>query len=192
MWREYGNNYEGLAVGFRPTAITAMPGRIQKVKYLNPDTPEQFRQLIRDIASKFDPRRSPSDIEYWLEVSVSVFTAITALKHHSWAYEKEVRFIHVQGRNEPEPGAFRQTAEFSDEIPVLWAKPLSRTRLTGSVDYKAFPFGRRRNHTSDWSRAIDRVVIGPRCSLTETDVRALLDSNAFEGFEVEKSECQIR
>ena len=42
MWREYGDSYRGVAIGFRPTAITSMPGRIQKVKYLNSETPENF------------------------------------------------------------------------------------------------------------------------------------------------------
>jgi hypothetical protein len=192
MWREYGSNYSGVAVGFRPTAITSMPGRIQKVKYLNPETPEEFQQLVRDLASKSDPRHSLNDAEYWLEVVVSVFTAITALKHQSWAYENEIRFIHAQVRQEPELGAFRQVAEFSDETPVFWSKPLSRSRLDGTVEYKAFPFGRRTDSTSNPSRAIERVVIGPRCTLTEADVRALLEFNGLEGFEVEKSECLVR
>jgi hypothetical protein len=26
MWREYGSNYAGVAIGFRPTAITPLPG----------------------------------------------------------------------------------------------------------------------------------------------------------------------
>jgi hypothetical protein len=192
MWREYGSDHAGVAVGFRPTAITPMPGRIQKVKYLNPGTPEEFRQLVRDIASKFDPRHSLNDAEYWLEVVISVFTAMTALKHHSWAYEKEIRFIHAQVREEPRPGRFRRVAEFSDLTPVFWSEPLSRTGPNGPVEYKSFPFGRRKNGSSEPGRAIERVVIGPRCTMTEAEVRALLASNGFEGFEVEKSECQIR
>jgi hypothetical protein len=192
MWREYGSNYSGVAVGFRPTAITSMPGRIQKVKYLNPETPEEFRQLVRDVAQKFDPRHSLDDAEYWLEALIRLFTAITALKHHCWAYENEIRFIHAQVRQEPKPGAFRQVAEFSDETPVFWSKPLSRSRLNETVEYKAFPFGRRTDGTSDPSKAIQRVVIGPQCTLSEADVRALLEFNGFEGFEVEKSECLIR
>lgn len=191
MWREYGNNYSGVAIGFRPTAIISMPGRIQKVKYLNPDTQEEFRQLVRDMASKFDPQRSAGDLLYWIEAAVSAFTAITALKHHSWQYEKEIRFVYAQRRKEHNPSLL-PVAEFSDRTPVLWTKPLNRSRLGGLVDYKAFPFGRRENHTSDSSRAIERVIIGPRCSLVEEDIRNLLGANGYENFEVEKSDCQIR
>jgi Protein of unknown function (DUF2971) len=192
IWREYGSNYSGVAVGFRPTAIASMPGRIQKVKYLNPETPKDFRKVVREAASKFDAQHSLNDPLYWLEAGVNLFTAITALKHHSWAYEKEIRFIHAQVRQEPKPSAFRQIAEFSDETPVLWAKPMSRSRSNRIVEYKSFPFGRRTNGTTDPSRAIERVVIGPRCTLTEADVKSMLWSSGFEGFEVEKSECLIR
>jgi Protein of unknown function (DUF2971) len=190
MWREYGGNYTGLAIGFRPTAIASMPGRIQKVKYLNPNTAEDFRQHVRDIAAKFDPQRSQNDFLYRLEAGVSSFTAITALKHHSWAYEKEIRFIHAQLRKPQRE--MPQIAEFSDETAVLWSKPLSRPGQNGFVDYKAFPFGRRKDRTSDSTRAIHRIVIGPRCSLTETEIRTLLEKNGYAGFKIEKSDCQIR
>lgn len=191
MWREYGANYSGLAIGFRPTAITSMPGRIQKVRYLKPDTREDFRQLVRDIASKFDPQRSPNDLLYWVEAGVSSFTAMTALKHHSWEYEKEVRHIYAQTRKEHDP-RLQQTACFSDGTPVLWTKPLNRSGSNQPTDYMSFPFGRRNNHASDPSRAIERVVIGPRCTMTETDIKNLLEKNGYSGFEIEESDCQIR
>ena len=70
-----------------------MPGRIQKVKYLNPDTEDEFRQLVRDIAAEFDRQHSPSDLTYWITAGVGSFAAITALKHQSWAYEK-VAVLH--------------------------------------------------------------------------------------------------
>src|SRR5215216_1940197 len=48
MWNEYGSNYSGVAIGFRPTAITSMPGRIQKVKYVTEDTANDFRDVVRE------------------------------------------------------------------------------------------------------------------------------------------------
>jgi DUF2971 family protein len=126
MWREYGSNYSGVAVGFRPTAITSMPGRIQKVKYLSPDTPEDFRQAVRDVAANFDTRHDPNDSLYWMLASVGVFALMTALKHHSWSYEKEIRFIHAQVRDQPKPGGLDRIAEYSDETPVAWEQPRKR------------------------------------------------------------------
>jgi hypothetical protein len=190
MWREYGSNYAGIAIGFRPTAIMSMPGRIQKVNYLNPDTEEDFRQIVRNIAAEFDAKRSLTDVAYWLDAGTRSFAAITALKHHSWAYEKEVRFIHAQARETKKDKP--QIAEFSDETPVLWSNPLSREGQNGVVAYKAFPFGRRKDRASDPTRAIERIVIGPRCLLRDDEIRTLLTQNGFAGFEIEKSDCQIR
>ena len=190
MWREYGANYAGIAVGFRPTAITSMPGRIQKAKYLDSNTENDFERIVRDIVSNFDPQHSMNDAQYWLEAGISVFTAITALKHTSWAYEQEVRFIHAQVRQEQPPNTL--IAEFSDEAPVFWSAPLSRIRNGANVEYKAFPFGKRKDGKSDPSKAIERIVIGPRCNLARDDVATLLERNGYSGFEIENSDCQIR
>lgn len=167
MWNEYGNNYSGIAIGFRPTALTTMPGRIQKVKYLDEGTTESFRKIARDIAGRFDPNHSPGDLMYWLEANISAFTAITALKHRSWAHEQEVRFTHAQTRSEE---ATMQRAEFSDGAPVFWQRPLSRDVRGVQVAYKTFPFGRRRDGISDPTGAIELVVIGPRCTLWKSVV----------------------
>lgn len=189
MWREYGSNYEGVSIGFRPTAIIPMPGRIQKVKYLHPETPEEFRRLVRDIASNFETDHDPNDFRYWLDAGVSVFAAMTALKHHSWSYEDEVRFIHAQVREDP---GHRQIAEYADEMPVYWEKPLTRSRAGLAIEYKQFSFGRRRNGISDPTKAIAELILGPRCKLTEADAFKLLQSEGYTGFEIRKSECQIR
>jgi hypothetical protein len=112
MWNEYGSNYSGVAIGFRPTAITSMPGRIQKVKYVDEDTANDFRDIVREIASGFDPSHTFDDLTYWVTTRTSALSAITALKHRSWAHEREARFIHLQTRN-PE-SAWIPRAELSD------------------------------------------------------------------------------
>jgi len=190
MWREYGANYSGVSIGFRPTAITSMPGRIQKVKYLDPNTEEDFKRLVRDIAGSFDPQHSQNDANYWIVAGTSAFAAITALKHNSWSYEQEVRFIHAQVRQEQSAGT--QIAEYSDEMPVFWSRPLSRVRENTNIEYKSFPFGRRQEGSSDHRKAIERIVLGPRCTLTEEQARTLLQQNGYSDFSIEASDCQIR
>jgi hypothetical protein len=189
MWREYGDDLRGIAIGFRPTAITSLPGRIQKVKYLNPDTPEEFRQLIRDLAANFDPDHSPSDITYWTAANSMVLAAATALKHHSWEYEKEIRFVFAQVR--VDPGSM-PVSYHDDGTLVFWEKPLSRSRGPETVAFKAFPFGLRKNNSYDSCRAIARVLLGPRCEASTADIEAELKSSGFDGVEVARSECQIR
>jgi hypothetical protein len=190
MWREYADYYRGVAIGFRPTAIASMPGRVQKVKYLNPDTPEEFRQLVRDLASDFDPERSPKDIAYWTSATSMLLTAVTALKHHSWEYEKEIRFVYAQMR--ADPGRSLPISGFSDGTLIHWEKPLSRRRGTEVVEYKAFEFGLRRRKVYEFSRAIARIIVGPRCELSVADVRTELQKAGFEEFDVVRSECEIR
>jgi Protein of unknown function (DUF2971) len=190
MWNEYGSNYSGVAIGFRPTAITSMPGRIQKAKYVSDNTANDFREVVREIASNFDPNHSFDDVAYWIVASTTALSAITALKHRSWAHEQEVRFIHLQTRDLGNVQIPR--AEWSDGTPVYWQKPLSREVQGASVEYKTFPFGRQRNRSYEYSRAIERVVIGPRCTLSKDDVQFELEKNGFQNFEIENSDCQIR
>jgi hypothetical protein len=190
MWREYGDNYRGVAIGFRPTAITSMPGRIQKVKYLNPEIAEEFRQLVRDIASEFDPDHSPDDLIYWVTASSSILAAITALKHHTWEYEKEVRFVFAQVH--VNPGNNLPISQFSDEAPIYWETPLKRQRGDDLIDYKAFQFGRLKQRTYEFSGAIAQVVIGPRCELSVEEITSELQRNGFEGVDVVRSDCEIR
>ena len=190
MWNEYGSNYSGVAIGFRPTAITSMPGRVQKAKYVNEDTKNDFHEVVREIASRFDPSHNFDDVAYWITASTSAFSAITALKHRSWAHEREVRFIHLQTRK-PE-SVWIPRAELPDGTPVYWQKPLSREVRGARVEYKTFPFGRQKKRNYDYSGAIERVVIGPRCTLSKSEVQFELEKNGFKDFEIENSDCQIR
>ncbi|SNS38332.1 Protein of unknown function [Tardiphaga sp. OK246] len=190
MWNEYGSNYSGLAIGFRPSAITSMPGRIQKVKYMSDSTPDDFRQLVREIAGDFDRAHSPDDLFYWIDAVTSVMAAIIALKHRSWAHEQEIRFVHMQTSEQASPEIPR--AAFSDGTEIYWKAPLKRDGQRGSVEYKTFPFGRRAKSTCDPSRAIERVIIGPRCPLTRIEIQADLEANGFTNFVIEASDCQIR
>ncbi|MDP3077102.1 DUF2971 domain-containing protein [Bradyrhizobium sp.] len=189
MWREYGSNYGGVAIGFRPSAITSMPGRIQKVKYLNANTAEGYRQLVREIANEFRSDRSP-DVLYRVTAITSILAAITALKHQTWEYEKEVRFVFAQVR--ANSGNVIPVSGFSDGTPIYWEAPLTRRRGATVVNYKAFRFGRRKQKGYEFSRAIAQVVIGPRCELTVEETKSELQGNGFEGVDVVRSNCEIR
>ncbi|HZV07585.1 MAG TPA: DUF2971 domain-containing protein [Gemmataceae bacterium] len=190
MWAQYGDQSRGLAIGFRPSAITSMPGRIQMARYLNSDTAEDFRHLVRDIIAGFDPEHNPDDLIYWITAVTNARTAITALKHDSWEHEREIRFVFVQARADPEPSI--PISQYPDETPVFWEAPQRRLRGTESVDYKIFPYGQWRQGTCNPARAIERVVIGSRSSLSIEEVAAELRENGFERFQVVRSECEIR
>ena len=195
MWGAYGANYSGLAIGFRPTALIELPCRIQKVTYLDENTPEDFKRLVLEIAGQFDATRNPDDLIYWVDAVAYAFAAMTALKHSTWSYEKEVRLVHarrIQPPDENEDKIFSITDYFPDGKPVWWSQPLERTNGTRAVKYLEFPFGRFRNGAFDPSRAIERIVIGPNCPLSLSDVTDAMRQLGYERFEVAKSICEIR
>jgi len=181
MWREYGGNYRGVAIGFRPEAITSMPGIIQKVRYLQSDIENELRSIAREISGKSMP---PGIAKIF--GAIASLGIITAIKHRTWEYEKEIRLVFQQSRTRHD--GFK---EWPDGTKIFWEAPLSRTRGTERVEYKAFPFAGR-GSGSDRSRAIAAVVVGPRCELPVDDIKFELEKNGFEEFEIVKSECEIR
>src|SRR5262249_43834219 len=134
------------------------------------------------------------DLNYWIPANASAFATVTALKHATWAYEREVRLVYVQPIRPPDKDddVFSIMSLLPDGEPVRWTKP--RDRLSGprTVRYLEFPFGRFRNRSFDPSKAIEKVIVGPNCPLTSNDVIATMKDNGFQNFEVTKSVCEIR
>jgi hypothetical protein len=167
-----------------------MPGRIQKVKYLNDNIADGYRELVHVMAREFDPDHSHNDIAYWIAAATSILAAVTALKHQTWEYEKEVRFVFAQVR--ADPGNMNYISEFSDGTQVYWELPLTRRRGDALVEYKTFQFGRRKQKRHEFARAIAQLVVGPRCELTVEEIKSELQTNGFVDVDVVKSECEIR
>lgn len=189
MWGEY-TAYAGLSIGFKPTAINDIQARLQQANYLSDNTPEAFRAKVLEIAATHDPEGGVPEEEFWTQASVDAFTAITALKHHTWAYEREIRMIHLQTKQPPDPGD--GTLVSGDGEVNEWITPSTRTGANGEVSYLPFEFGRYRDSDDKHRRAIARVVIGPKCTLSRDAVAELLETNGYEGVEIVHSECRIR
>lgn len=137
----------------------------------------------------------PDDILNTLTAVVGTFALMTAHKHHSWAYEQEVRMIHAQRIIPPPPGEhemFSFTGQMPDGQLVKWTKPHERPGLDGPLHYLEFPFGRFKDGVFDPTRAIAEVIIGPRCALSTDYVSAVMATKGFKDFAVVKSDCQIR
>ncbi|QRG08700.1 hypothetical protein EZH22_10685 [Xanthobacter dioxanivorans] len=189
LWSEY-TGYVGLSVGFKPTAINDIQARLQQANYLSDNAPEAFRSKVLKIAATHDPEGCVANEQFWTQASVDAFTAITALKHHTWAYEREIRMIHLQTNDEPDPA---DGALVSDDGEVNeWITPSTRTGAGGEVSYLPFRFGRYRDGDDKHRRAIARVIIGPKCTLSIDDVAAMLATNGYNGVEIVRSECRIR
>lgn len=194
MWGAYGANYGGLAIGFRPGALFDLPARCQKVRYLNEGSPSEFRKLALEIASIL-PEHRDDDLARSIKGTVNAIAAISALKHNSWSYEREIRFVHGQPRKPQEPGGpeiFKWTGLMPDGQPILWTPPLERAIGSRTAHYLEYPFGKYRNGGFHPARAIKEVVVGPNCEHDPAEFEGILSDRGYGGFRVIRSECSIR
>lgn len=120
---------------------------------------------------------------------------MSANKHFSWAYEDEVRLVHMQTIAPPQSDwhqVLEWTGMLPDGHPIKWLEPLRRSTTVSEVNFLAFPFGRFRNGAFDPTCAIAEVIIGPKCTLTSDSVTSALAEQGFQNVVVVKSDCQIR
>ena len=195
MWNQYGDGYGGVAIGFRPTALNCIPARLQRVRYVDSSTDQEYRDLVLEIGVELDRAGSRLTLEQWMSALVNSFCTFTSLKHSTWSYEREIRMIHNQIKKQPEPGwdaIFHTTGFGPDGDPVRWTQPLSRKSGTRDVQYLTFPFGHFIDGKYDASGAISEVKLSPNCTISEQDARELLGTNGFRDFSVTRSDCAIR
>jgi hypothetical protein len=195
MWGAYGAQYGGIALGFRPAAVLGMTARVQKVRYIDPTSDDSLRTLAGEIAGQLDRMNSTKDWNAWISAlaGADAMAAVTAVKHVTWAYEKEIRLVHV--RSAEQPSGLRALVPLVD-LPngksLRWTPPLVRQVRGQTIHYLEFPFGRVRDGKFDAARSLRRVIIGPNCPLTTNDVDSALMENGFVDYEVVHSQCQIR
>ncbi|OAM79015.1 DUF2971 domain-containing protein [Devosia elaeis] len=190
MWREYATGGSGVSIAFRPTAMNAMPGRMQLVRYADETTPAVFRDAAIRAALTMGKPRSVSAI---LAAS-EAFATFTSLKHRTWAYEREVRMIFNQRDEKPDPNEIltQMVSAHPDGSIIEWAPPLTRESRGRTVKYFEFPFGRHTKNGPDPRRAIEHILLGPKCAMSAAEVTAILEAEGYEGFTIKASDCQIQ
>lgn len=194
MWSAYGQQYAGVSLGFRPSALLGIPARVQRVKYLDPaKEAEEFRNLALGIAAGLGQYARSNDLLPFINAGTNAITAVTALKHAKWGYEREVRIVYVQRKEKPTGDLAKFPATMMPGNKMLyWREPLVRTVGERSVSYVEFPFGRVRGDDCDSSRALKSVTLGPNCALTVAEVEGELKEQGYLDCVVQKSTCQIR
>lgn len=190
MWREYSSDYSGLCIGFRPTAVEAITGRMQLVRYIEDDISSYIKSSLLEISRQMGKQKS---IMRAIAAS-EVICIATSIKHRTWKYEKEARIIFSQRNTPPDPvDAFtKYVGENADGTVVEWEEPQVRFSGDREIKYRAFSFGRRRQGKVDARKAIEVVYTGPKCAMSNAEVEEYLRNQGFEEFKVLSSECEVR
>jgi hypothetical protein len=190
LWREYSAGGTGLSIGFRPTAMHGMQGRVQQAQYQGDDTEIRFRSVAIEALRRMG---QPRTLQRVLAV-VEAASAATCLKHRSWKYEREIRLLMHQHNAKPdisEPAA-KYIGQHPDGKLVEWREPLRREARGLSISYLECPFGRYSEGKIDGRRAIASVYRGPCCVIPREEISDLLSSNGFEGVSIIDSECAVK
>lgn len=194
MWRNYSNNGEGICIGFRPRSITDMAGRLQKIEYVATDIDSDIDLIIQDMLKPIiyakDINILSADSE--IDISSNLITLLSRMKHHTWRYEDEVRLVFASEiANSPDVQSI-PVATLPSGKPVPWAPAKSRIRNDSIVFYYEHSFGKEISGKHDPSESIDRISIGPNCTMSEQEAEFLLRRNSFKRFKIERSECRFR
>lgn len=194
MWQQYTPQASGVAIGFRPRAITDMHGRLQKVDYIDLSDVQHLRSVIKAIAEIFPQSSGLHDDQFWLDAVSFAFARITSTKHSSWQHEKEVRLCYSQIKvpDNETTSPFRITSISPDGSEHRWRQPFNRVRDGSEIPYVVMPYGKSIGKGNDPTRGIAEVVLGPKCTASRDEVADYLTDQGFSHFIVRKSDCAIR
>ena len=87
--------------------MTAVPGRMQLVRYAEDDVESFFRSVAIEAALRMG---QPKSVARSIATG-EAFAAVTSLKHRSWNYEKEVRIVYNQRHDRPDSNEILRTTQ---------------------------------------------------------------------------------
>jgi len=194
MWREYADDCSGVSIGFRPTAIKAMPIRIQRVKYLEDTNVDHLVELVRELTEPLVQEFGEPSLETWMAASTGIISAIVSAKHGSWTYEEEIRGTHaaVAADGDTEINGVPIPAYEYPDGKELFTDLRMRKSGKDDVRFIELPFGKYKNGEHNPMRAIEKVILGPQCDVTQKEIARRLLALGFSDFEIVCSECKIR
>lgn len=190
MWLGYTPDASGLSIGFRPRAIKDMHGRLQQVEYVKPTDSSNITAAVRAVASVFPETKGLRDDEFWLVAISMLYSKISSCKHSSWAYEREVRLCFSE--QQERLGDVQPVSEVRGRNVVVWVEPKFRSRGEETIPYIEMPFGKLAGDAHDPTRAIENVILGPKCKMTVLDVQVHLTEEGYRDFSVSVSDCRVR
>jgi hypothetical protein len=97
QWRAYGDDGRGFAIGFRAAALAALPVTLLKVEY---DREKQVTEMMQALVATYQRRQEDRAPESeFMEDCCLLATYMVAFKHPAFAYENEIRCVHVVNVN---------------------------------------------------------------------------------------------
>ncbi|HBB29910.1 MAG TPA: hypothetical protein DC000_11840 [Clostridiales bacterium] len=169
QWRCYGNNGQGIAIGFNLDYFENIKNYdsdrdfiIERVIYSDEEQEQLLLNTVFELLDKKDKFFNINNMNY-LSLVGKIFKLGQIFKNSSFEYEKEIRLIHGNSEMAAEPDMFKYRAT-EDNIVSYLEVPLD----IKNVDKKA----------------INEVIIGPKCKITQENLRYFC-FNYYELFDVD-------
>ena len=174
QWRGYANNGNGIAIGFSKKYLDAISGyslRCPTFNFLigNVSYRKSFSSLFEKMFDMHDKNKFD---EFVLHAMMDLTHASALFKHPSFKEEKEWRIIYSMD----DYGITKQMLNF-DNFDSISSDEYKRNFGIPKIDYNVKDtdiIPHMEIKLNDLSKAIDCIVIGPKCTVTEKDIRHIL------------------
>ena len=182
QWRAYGDDGKGFAIGIRADCLDLMPVRTLKVEY---NEEKQVLEMMAEMLAMYEryTANGKADDQAFFEDRVLAATFSVGFKNPAFAYENEVRSLHVVGISKDEPPRFvdhggtnSKGQEFS---PFEISYQVSENHLRAFVD---IPFWNQ-----DEPCPISEIVIGPKNQSSPSSILLYLGSLGYKDVQLTKS-----
>ncbi len=187
QWRAYSQDGEGVAIGFSTKSLkmeNEVPGRnvyaektfgLLKVEYKGNKQKKKVVDLCEAVKVQFDSKVKDKKIYASMDLAFTLVDWSMIFKNPGFNEEKEWRIVHTPlGHSYDVP---------LDRLSELKFR-LNRGRILTYFDYH---FGDDFN-----SNLIKEIVLGPRCKMTEHEVRQFLTSNGLINTRITVSKSSYR
>lgn len=174
QWRGYANDGKGVAIGFSRKYLDAIDGyslRCPKFNFLFGNV--SYRKTLTSLFNKMFEMHDKTKTDIFVLKSFIDLTRTSPLfKHPSFAEEKEWRIIYSMD----DLGVTNANLNF-ENFDLICSKKYRDNFCKPTIDYIAkdcniIPHVEIK--IKNLNKAIDSIVIGPKCEVTEKDIKHIL------------------
>jgi len=187
QWRAYSNDGKGVSIGFKtnqlkfhnripaPNVYAHNTLGIAKIEYLTYTQKQKVKSLCLELKNRYDKMENEDEkILAPMDLSFNLINWGISFKNSSFKEEKEWRLIHTP------------TDTYEEPLSNL-SELLFRSNGEKIITYFQYDF-----EDSFDSKLIPEIVLGPKCNMTEKEVRKFLDYNNLVNTKVTLSKSTYR